>query len=186
MLKKTITYDDLDGNPVTEDFYFNLSKAEIAEMEISQHGGFAKYVEELIEAQDGARIIAIFKDIISKSIGRRSEDNRRFLKSEEIAQDFLQSDAYSVLFMELVTGEDSAAEFMKAIIPQDMVKKLMSAPTKNSDSPAEDEVPAYVREDREPTQAELQKMSKEELQKAFAYKFVRDHNVTNPEKSDSE
>ena len=109
MLKKTLTYSDLDGNPVTEDFYFSLSKAEIAEMELSYDGGLQTHLKRIVANKDGAAIIGAFKNILTSSVGRRSEDGRRFIKSDEITQEFMQTDAYSELFMELVTDADASA-----------------------------------------------------------------------------
>ena len=99
MLKKTITYTDYDGVQRTEDFYFNLSKAEIAEMELSTAGGLDKTINRIVAEQDGARIIALFKDLVLKSYGKKSDDGRRFIKNQELRDDFAQTEAYSDLFM---------------------------------------------------------------------------------------
>jgi hypothetical protein len=171
MLKKTITYKDLDGNPVTEDFYFNLSKAELAEMELSQKGGFESYIRELLAAEDGGAIIGAFKNIITSAVGRRSEDGRRFIKNQEIVDDFLQSDAYSTLFMEFITDETAAARFVRGIVPSDMAE--VSPELSQVPEEPKDDRPAYIRENREPTPKELREMSREELQEAFAFKTAR-------------
>lgn len=124
MIKKTITFSDLDGNPITEDFYFNLSKAEIAEWRIRAIKNGEDSLDDLLkrinEAKDGAVVMDTFKDLISKSVGRRSEDGRRFIKNQEIIDDFMQSDAYSVLFMELVTNAGAGAAFVNGMLPADM------------------------------------------------------------------
>jgi len=86
MLKKTITYKDLDGNDVTEDFYFNLNKAEIAEMEMMEAGGLSTKLRRIVETNDQREIMIAFKSIIMQTIGRRSEDGRRFEKSERITR----------------------------------------------------------------------------------------------------
>lgn len=117
MLKKTITFEDLDGNPITEDFYFNLSKAEIARMELSQHGGLSGHLKRIVEANDGAAIISTFEEILTKAYGLRGADNKTFEKSDAISRAFTQTDAYSVLFMELVTDADVSAAFIHGIIP---------------------------------------------------------------------
>ena len=126
MLKKTITYTDYNGLERTENFYFNLSKAEIAEMELTTVGGFAEMIQRVVDAQDQAAIVKIFKDLILKAYGEKSEDGKRFMKSDEIATAFAQTEAYSILFMELATDADSAAAFVNGIIPSD-VQKQMSA-----------------------------------------------------------
>lgn len=129
MLKKTITYEDFDGNKRTEDFYFNLSKAEILEMEMGISGGMTQMLNKIIAAQDGGRVIKTFKDIILKAYGEKSPDGKRFIKSEEISTAFSQTEAYSQLFMELATNADAAATFMNSIIPVDTTKPAMAPVT---------------------------------------------------------
>lgn len=117
MLKKTITYTDYDGNTRTEDFYFNLNKAEIAEMELSTNGGMEKMLTQIVNSQDGKRIMEVFKGIILKAYGVKTADGKRFEKSEEISKAFEQTEAYSELFMELVTDAEKAAAFINGIVP---------------------------------------------------------------------
>ena len=117
MLKKTITYVDYNAAERTEDFYFNLSKAEVMEMEMSTSGGLAEMIKKIVAAQDAPAIIKIFKDLILKAYGEKSPDGKRFIKSEEIATSFSQTEAYSQLFMELATNADEAAKFVNGIIP---------------------------------------------------------------------
>lgn len=170
MLKKTITFKDLDGNEVTEDFYFNLNKAEIAEMELSYEGGLSDYLQVIIKKTDGGAIITAFKDIVTRSVGRRSEDGRRFIKSPDITNEFLQTEAYSEMFMELVTSAEAAAKFIEGIVPEDMrdaVGKIDDVPLPDEDSPA------WVRENREPTKKELATMTPEQLREAFAAREKR-------------
>ena len=122
MLKKTITYVDYNGMERTEDFYFNLSKAEVAEMELSVQGGFSKMLEEIVASKDNVQIVNLFKQMVLKSYGEKSPDGRRFIKSEEIAQAFAQTEAYSEIFMELALNEDKAAEFVNGILPANLDK----------------------------------------------------------------
>lgn len=117
MLKKTITYTDYNGVERTEDKYFNLSTAEVMEMELSTAGGLAEMITHIVKEQDGAAIIKIFKDLILKAYGEKSPDGKRFIKSNELSTAFSQTEAYSVLFMELATDADKAAEFVNGIIP---------------------------------------------------------------------
>lgn len=119
MLKKSITYTDYNGLERTEDFYFNLSKAEIMEMEMSKAGGFAESINRIVAAQDAPSIIKIFKDLILKAYGVKSDDGKRFVKSEELSVAFSQTEAYSKLFMELATDADAAAVFVNGIVPAD-------------------------------------------------------------------
>lgn len=117
MIKKTITYVDYNGVERTEDFYFNLTKAEITEMEMSTTGGMSEMVKRIIAAQDTPTLIKIFKDLILKSYGEKDIDGRRFIKSEELSTAFSQTEAYSQLFMELATNAEAAADFVNGIIP---------------------------------------------------------------------
>lgn len=119
MLKKTIAYTDYNGNERTEDFYFNLSKAEIMEMEMSTSGGLSEMIQNIVKTQDAPSIIKIFKDLILKAYGEKSPDGKRFIKNPELAAAFSQTEAYSQLFMELATDADKAAAFVNGIIPKD-------------------------------------------------------------------
>lgn len=125
MLKKTITYTDYNGTERTEDFYFNLSKAEVMEMEMSTSGGMAETIQRIVAAQDAPAIIKIFKDLVLKAYGEKSPDGKRFIKSDEIAAAFSQTEAYSQLFMELATDADAAAKFVNGIIPTDAAKPAL-------------------------------------------------------------
>ncbi len=124
MLKKTITYTDYDGNKRTEDFYFNLTKAELMEMEMSANGGMEKMVQKIVSSQDSKQIVEIFKEIILKSYGEKTLDGKRFIKSQEIRDSFMQTEAYSDLFMELATDDEAAAAFIKGIVPSDISKEI--------------------------------------------------------------
>ena len=117
MLKKTITYEDFNGETVSEDFFFHLSKAELVEMEMSHDGGLADSLQKIIADQDGKSIIAEFKNIILGAYGKRSEDGKRFVKNATTREEFESSEAYSALFMELVTNADAAVEFINGIVP---------------------------------------------------------------------
>ena len=120
MLKKTITYTDYDDVERTESFYFNLSQAEVTEMEMSTEGGLGKLIEKIVAQQDTKFIIKLFKEIILKAYGEKSADGKRFIKSEEISRAFSQTEAYSKLFMELATDAEAAAVFVNGIIPQQL------------------------------------------------------------------
>lgn len=131
MIKKHMKYVDYDGNEREEDFYFNLTKAEIAEMELSTSGGLDKMINQIIAEQDGKRIIELFKDLVLRSYGKKSPDGRRFIKSQELRDDFAQTEAYSDLFMELATDADKAAEFVNGIVPKmDNAQKPVALPAK--------------------------------------------------------
>lgn len=123
MIKKSITYTDYNGIERTEDFYFNLTKAEVMEMELSTTGGLAEMIQRIVAAKDQPAIIKIFKDLILKAYGEKSLDGKRFMKSDEIRIGFEQTEAYSQLFMELATDADAAAKFVNGIVPADMAQQ---------------------------------------------------------------
>lgn len=128
MLKKTIKYTDYNGVERTEDFYFNLNKAEIMEMQLTTVGGLDAYLKKIISAQDMPTLMRIFKDLILKSYGVKSDDGRRFIKNEKLREEFEQTEAYSILYMELSTDAESAAAFVNGIIPADVAKQLPKDP----------------------------------------------------------
>lgn len=117
MFKKTIKYVDYKGNEREEDFYFNITKSELVEMELAQKGGMSEYLEKITKAQTKDELIMWFKKIILKAYGEKSEDGRRFMKSEEIAKAFSETEAFNQLYMELITDEKKAADFVNAVVP---------------------------------------------------------------------
>ena len=127
MLKETITYTDYNGVERTEDKYFNLTKAEVMEMEMSTEGGLAETIQKIVAEQNAPAIIKIFKDLILKAYGEKSMDGKRFIKSEELSTAFSQTEAYSILFMKLATDADAAAKFVNGIVPADMVAEANKA-----------------------------------------------------------
>lgn len=134
MLKKTITYTDYDGNERTEDYYFNLSKAELLEMEMSTNGGLEKFCQKIIAEKDTKRMMEMWKELILKSYGEKSLDGKRFIKSQELVDSFTQTEAYSELFMELASNADTAAAFVKGIIPKNLLAQIEKE--KLTDTPA--------------------------------------------------
>ena len=124
MLKKTIKYTDYNGVERNEDFYFNLTKAEIMEMQMGTTGGFADYIAALVKTQNMPEIVRIFKDIVLKSYGEKSQDGKRFIKTDDnghsLAKAFSETEAFSILYMELATDSKEAAKFINGIVPQDM------------------------------------------------------------------
>lgn len=118
MLKKTITFENFSGGETTEDHYFHLSKADLVELEMTHKGGLQGYIQRIVDSNDGKAIIEEFKRLIMMSYGKKNEDGTRFVKNEELRQDFLSSPAYDSLFMELVTDAKKAAAFVNGIIPR--------------------------------------------------------------------
>lgn len=130
MLKKAIKYTDYNGVEREETYYFNLSKAEIMEMELSTVGGFAEMVEKVVAAQDAPTLVAIFKDLILKAYGEKAPDGKGFMKLDEdgrpLSRKFSQTEAYSTLFMELATDAEAASAFINGIVPADVAQEAKS------------------------------------------------------------
>jgi hypothetical protein len=118
MLKKSIVYTDFNGVKRTEDFYFNLSKAEVTEMELSTDGGVTAYIEKIVEADNRPRLIELFKEFILKAYGEKTPDGKGFVKTQEVRERFQYSAAYSVLFMELTSNAELAAAFFNGVLPE--------------------------------------------------------------------
>lgn len=118
MLTKSITYTDYDGVERTENFMFNLTKAELAELNLTTEGGLQAVIQKIIDSRDVPELTKWFKKIVTMSYGEKSADGRRFIKSQELTEEFLQTEAYSELFVELITDENAAAAFINGIIPK--------------------------------------------------------------------
>ena len=132
MLKKIITYTDYNGVERTEPFYFNLSKAELMEMELGVTGGMTEMLDKIIAAKDAPSLMKTFKEMIMESYGIKSDDGKRLIKSEELSIAFTQTEAYSVLFMELITDDKAAADFVNGIIPNEIQAEVAAQTTQNT------------------------------------------------------
>lgn len=117
MYAKTITYTDYDGNQRTETFYFNLTKTELIKMETSVDGGMAQLLKKIIDENDTKNIMKYFDIIIKNAYGVKSPDGRRFVKSKELVDEFMQTEAYDKFFLEFIENPNSAAEFINNVIP---------------------------------------------------------------------
>lgn len=124
MITRTITYEDYNGTTRTEEFRFGLLKSELAKLELKTTGGMQAHLQRMIDAQDNEEIMKTFEKLILMSYGEKSVDGKRFVKNEEIAEAFSQTPAYDQLFMELITDEKKAAEFISGIMPADIQKEL--------------------------------------------------------------
>ena len=118
MFKKTIKYTDFDGNEREETFYFNLTEAEVTKMELGASGGYSNMLRRIIASQDSAEIMKTFERFIIDSYGEKSADGREFVKSPEITQKFMSTEAYSKLFIELCTDTNAAAAFANGVLPK--------------------------------------------------------------------
>lgn len=126
MLKKLIKYTDYDGRERAENFYFYLSKAELMEMELGVDGGMQQMIQLIIDKQDIPKIMAAFKRIILKAYGEKSPDGRRFIKSDALSEAFSQTEAYSNLYIELVTNAEAAAAFINGIVPVEVAQAAIA------------------------------------------------------------
>lgn len=124
MFKKTITYTDYNGTKRTENFYFSLNKAEIMDMELGVPGGMRQMLQLIIDKQDIPRIIETLKNLIKSSYGEKSPDGRRFIKSKELTEAFVQTEAYCELYMELLGDADKAADFINKIMPAEIIAAM--------------------------------------------------------------
>lgn len=122
MIAKEIRYTDYNGVERKEKFLFHLNKAELAEMELGTKGGMSRMLEDIVAADNTQKIVDIFKNMILSAYGEKSEDGKRFIKSEELSIAFSQTEAYSELFMELATNTQSAIEFVNGVMPVDVEK----------------------------------------------------------------
>ena len=129
MLKKTMTTVDFGGTERTEDYYFNLTKAEIMEMQLCTDGGFVETVKKIVEAKNQLELTHLFKKIICASYGVLSPDGRKFVKNQQVLDDFMATQAYSDLYIELLSGDGKAAEdFVNGILPNDLTNEAAKAP----------------------------------------------------------
>lgn len=123
MISKTMTFTDYNGVERTETHYFHLTKAELMKMEMSTHGGYAEMIERIVQAKDAPAIMATFEELIHKSYGVKTPDGRGFVKRKEDLDAFVQTEAYSDLFMELLTDTDYAIKFFNGVMPADVAQQ---------------------------------------------------------------
>lgn len=183
MLKKAITFKDYSEPPqdVTREFYFNLDPTDMAELQFSRKEGFIEYMKRCVAEEDAGALIRAIKEILTISVGRKHEDNIRFQRTPEIQAEFMESRAYSTLFMELMDNDgEKILEFILGVIPPEFAKEVTPealAAAKAEIKGEAPEQPAWIREDRDPTQAELTSMSREEMQAVFAAKEARNRRA---------
>lgn len=124
MLKRTVTFTNYDGEEVTQDFYFNLTNAEIVEMELSTPGGLSTMLQRIVNTKDIPETVKLFKEIMLKAYGQKSADGNRFIKNQQLTDDFVASPAFSELYMELAFDSDAATKFINGVIPADAASKI--------------------------------------------------------------
>ena len=124
MYKKTITYSDFNNVERTEDFYFNLTKAELFELNFKYPGGLSNHINRINSSQNSQELLRVFKEIIELSYGEKDDTGRRFVKSKELTDAFEQTNAFSILYMELITDSDAASKFINGIVPADLSAEI--------------------------------------------------------------
>jgi hypothetical protein len=127
MLRKSIKYTDFNGEEVTDIHYFNLTNTELLNLEVSTKGGFQALLQKIVDEKDVKELVSQFQTIVLMSYGQKSEDGKRFIKNEELRNEFTQTAAYDALFMELSTDADAAANFVKGVMP----KNIQEAPVQD-------------------------------------------------------
>lgn len=127
MLKRDITYENFDGENVTETFYFNLTKTELLELQVDFEGGIEELIKRIIRAEDMKTLLSLFKRIVLASYGVRSDDGKRFIKNDELREEFTQTAAFDSLFMELATDEEKASAFIMGIVPKAFAEEIAKA-----------------------------------------------------------
>lgn len=139
MYKKTIKYKDYEGNDREEDFYFNLSKAELMEY-LMGDGGYTidKVLERIYKESNGKKICETFRNLIYISYGEKSLDGRRFIKTDEVKRSFMETEAYSALFMDIIGDTKKSIEFVTGIIPKELADEVRKAMEDNKDALPED------------------------------------------------
>jgi hypothetical protein len=124
MLKRDIKYTDFDGAEQTETFYFNLSKSEVVELEVGRKGGLEEFIKKVIKTEDHGALVSEFKRIVLLAYGVKSDDGKRFIKSDQLREEFSQTAAFDSLFMELATSDSAATTFIQGILPKDMQDEI--------------------------------------------------------------
>ena len=128
MLARKIKYTNLNGEERERTYYFHFSKAEVMEMELSKEGGFEVFIQRIIDTRDQKELVRMFRELIQESYGIKSDDGEQFIKNEKVLNEFVQSEAYSELYMELATDTDAAIEFINGIFPQQIMAEVQNDP----------------------------------------------------------
>lgn len=136
MLKKTVTYKDYNGVERTEDFYFNLTKAELAELNLTTEGGLDTRMTKITRAKDTPELMKLFKEILKLSYAVKSDDGRRLIKNDQVWEEFVGTEAYSIIFMEIFGDDEHALNFIQNVLPADLAEEAVKELKKSTDIPA--------------------------------------------------
>jgi hypothetical protein len=172
MIKKTFTYENFNGDKVTRDFYFHLSKGDFIELALG--GEWQDKMSKAVAEQDKIAVYHGYKEIIALAVGMRSDDGEDFIKTELYRDRFMGSPAYDELIMDLFTSDDLGVDFIKACLPSDMREKLdveIKKAEASTVDPFADE-PAWIKENRLPTVQEYRAATPEQQQIAYLRKVT--------------
>lgn len=136
MLKREITYLDFNDEETTEVFYFNISKPELIELDVETTQGMGATINKIVEAKDNGALIREFKRIILLAYGQKSEDGKRFIKNDQLREEFSQTAAYQSLFMELATEDEAAVTFLTGVLPKDLSAQVEKQAAEAAKTPA--------------------------------------------------
>ena len=164
MIKKTVTYEDFNGETISEDLYFHLSKVELVNLELSHEGGLSSILPAMLKEGNMGEVVRLFNSMIRHAYGKRSDDGRRFIKDEKMTEEFMTSPAFDALFTDLISSPESAATFMQGVIPKDLMALVEAEMANETAADGESDTrPPWIREDREPTTKELTTMTHQQL-----------------------
>lgn len=139
MYVKTITYTDFNNVERTEDFYFNLTEAEVIEwLTTNSSATLGEVLDGMRRKNDIQGILSSTKDLIYRAYGEKSADGRRFVKTPEVKANFMETPAYSKLFMEISTDANKAVEFLNAVIPSDLAARVRKISAENPNATVDD------------------------------------------------
>jgi hypothetical protein len=164
LIKKTIKYKDFNDEEVEETFYFHLSKADLIELEVSHKDGLGEALQKVIAAKDNETLYREFKKILLMSYGKRSDDGKRFIKTQELRDEFQSTNAFSEMIMLLATDTDFATDFINNLTPAGMVEELTRQAAQAGEGSPEVSDEVVKPEPRVLTRADVEAMSHEEFQ----------------------
>lgn len=130
MLEKKISYEDFNGNKVTETFYFHMSKDDVAEFKYRKDGSdIVDVISRIMSTENVRGVLDILKELARAGVGRKGEIQGRsvFIKDQEAKDLLFYTDAYSELMMELIENPTAASDFIAGMLPKDMAKNMREA-----------------------------------------------------------
>lgn len=121
MVRREIKFTDFNGKSQTEVGYFNINKAELGKLQMRHNGTYLDYLKLLSERKKVEEMYNFVYELILDSYGEKDPEGRKFIKTPEMRTDFEQSLAFSEMIVDLVSNPDDLANFVKGIMPPDLV-----------------------------------------------------------------